>query len=103
LEISRIPAAAATAYATPMVASGGTPARWPPPSPKNIAPASAKASAKAVGWPTNPEMIPEPPRKSASAMPADESCASAAPTKTMRRSTTYTPSTEQAMPITSAP
>jgi hypothetical protein len=27
---------------------GGTPARWPPPRPKNIAPASAKASAKAV-------------------------------------------------------
>src|SRR5947209_10233415 len=36
-------------------------------------------------------------------MPADESCATAAPTNTMRRRTTYTPSTEQASAITSAP
>src|SRR5262249_41270505 len=41
--------------------------------------------------------------KTASARPADESCAMAAPTNTMRRSTTYTPSTEHASAITSAP
>src|SRR5687768_16185286 len=36
-------------------------------------------------------------------MPADVICASAAPTNTMRRSTTYTPSTEHASAMTSAP
>src|SRR5690606_34732026 len=46
---------------------------------------------------------PIPDRKSASAIPAEEICASAAPTNTIRRSTTYTPSTEQASAITSEP
>src|SRR5688500_8823235 len=103
LEMSRMPAAAATAYPTPIWASGGTPARCPPPSPKNIAPASEKASEKDVVWAEKPRITPAPARYSARAMPAEESCAMAAPTKTMRRSTTYTPSTEHASAMTSAP
>src|SRR5919201_1197251 len=39
LEMRRMPAAAATAYVTPITASGGTPARPPPPTPKKTAPA----------------------------------------------------------------
>src|SRR5919198_1109862 len=86
-----------------MVASGGTPARGVWPTPKKSAPASAKMRANATGWCGSSPPHPRPASHNARAIPADEICASAAPTKTMRRKTTYTPSTEQATAMSSAP
>src|SRR5688500_5681558 len=86
-----------------MVASGGRRERPPPPKPKNIAAPSVTTSESATGRVAIPSAQPDPVSQSASAMPADEICASAAPTNPMRRRTTYTPSTEHARPMTTAP
>ena len=83
-----MPSAAATAYTTPSVASGETLGRAPPPTAKKTTPSSVTTSESAIGCVVRPPAIPLPARKSASAMPAEESSARAAPTKTMRRSTT---------------
>src|SRR5215208_573713 len=85
-----------------MIASCGTRPRAPP-APKNSAPASVMTSDRTSGCVATPSAAPTPASQRASAMPAEESCASAAPTKTIRRSTTYTPTAEQAKAITSAP
>src|SRR5688500_18284904 len=102
-EMRRMPAAPAIAYVTPIVASGGTRARGAWPRAKNIAPTSTIGSVNATGWCGSSPPMPRPASHNASAIPADEICASAAPTKTIRRSTTYTPSTEHAIAMTSAP
>src|SRR5687767_283073 len=90
LAMSRMPAAAATAYQTPILASGGTGPRIAPA--KNVTLASVVASESASGCVASAVAMPWPASQYARAIPADEICASAAPTNTMRRSTTYTPS-----------
>jgi hypothetical protein len=69
-----------------MVASGGIRPRAP--LAKNITAMSVSSSDIMVGCPTGPKATPAPASHNESAMPADEICASAAPTNTMRRSTT---------------
>src|SRR5678815_3135328 len=96
-----IPTAAATEYVIPIVASGGTRPRVP--LAKNSTATSVRSSETTVGLTAPPSATPAPASQSARAMPADEICASAAPTNTIRRSTTYTPMTEHASAMTSAP
>ncbi len=87
LAMSRMPIAAASAYAMPMLASGGSRLCVPPAN--SIAASKVTISESATGWLVRPNAsMPKPARKSASAMPAEEICASAAPTNTIRRSTT---------------
>src|SRR5687768_14096507 len=98
----RMPAAPATVYAMPIAASRGTRLRGDSKARKST-PQSVRASAASVGWRPMPSAHAAPDRKRASATPAEDSCASAAPTKTIRRRTTYTPRIEQVIAMTSEP